>query len=88
MLWQRVRLGVGQIRDIGEVRWRRLGEAPGGGEAVDGFEDPGGGEVFGQEGEFGEGEGEQVVELVDEPGALADDGPESSGDLTQGAEFG
>ena len=40
-------LGVGQIRDIGEVCWGCLGEALGGGEAVDEFEDPSGGEVFG-----------------------------------------
>ncbi len=39
-------LGVGQIRDIGEVCWGCLGEALGGGEAVDEFEDPSGGEVF------------------------------------------
>ena len=88
MFEQRGGLGVGQIRDIGEVCWRCLGEAWGGGEAVDEFEDPPGGEVLGQQGEFGEGEGEEVVELVDEPGALADDGLEAAGDLAQGAEFG
>ena len=74
-------LGVGQIRDIGEVCRHRFREAWGGGEAVDEFEDPSGGEVLGEEGEFGEGEGEEVVELVDESGALADDGLESAGDL-------
>ncbi len=42
-----VDLGVGQIRDIGEFCWGCLGEALGGGEAVDEFEDPSGGEVFG-----------------------------------------
>ncbi len=76
-------LGVRQVRDIGEVGGRCLGEAWGGGEAVDEFEDPCGGEVLGEEGEFGEGEGEQVVELVDEAGALADDGLESAGDLAR-----
>ena len=85
---QRGDLGVGQIRDVGEVCWRCLGEARGGGEAVDEFEDPSGGEVLGAQGEFGEGEGEEVVELVDESGALADDGLEAAGDLAQGAEFG
>ena len=47
-----------------------------------------GGEVFGEQGEFGEGQGEEVVELVDQAGALADDGLESAGDLAEGAEFG
>ncbi len=81
-------VGVRQVRDIGEVGGRCLGEASGGGEAVDQVEDPCRGEVLDEEGEFGEGESEQVVELVDEAGALADDGLESAGDLAQGAELG
>jgi len=40
-----------------------------------------------QQSEFGEGEGEQVMELVDESGALANDGLEPAGDLSDGAEF-
>ena len=67
------------------LAWARRG---GGGVAVDEFEDPAGGEVLGEQGQFGEGEGEQVVELVDEAGALADDGLEAAGDLAEGAEFG
>ena len=64
------------------------GRGVGRGIAVDQFEDPAGGEVLGEQGEFGEGKGEQVVELVDEPGALADDGLEVAGDLAEGAESG
>ncbi len=64
------------------------GEEWGGGVAVDEFEDPAGGEVLDEQGQFGEGQGEQVVELVDEAGALADGGLESAGDLAEGAELG
>ena len=42
---------------------------------MDEFENPALGEVLGEQGEFGEGEGQQVVELVDEAGALADGRP-------------
>jgi len=49
------------------------------------FEDPAGGEIFREQGQLGEGEGEQVMQLVDEPGALADDGLQASGDLTEDA---
>ena len=55
---------------------------------MDEFEDPAGGEVLGEQGQFGEGQGEQVMELVDETGALADDGLEPAGDLAKRAEFG
>ena len=60
----------------------------GGGVAVDEFEHPAGGDVLDEQGEFGEGEREQVVELVDEPGALADYGLEAAGDLPDGAQPG
>ena len=59
------------------------GEERRGGIAVDEFEDPAGGEVLDEQGEFGEGQGEEMMELVDEPGALADDGLESAGDLAE-----
>jgi hypothetical protein len=39
-----------------------------------------------EEGEFGEGAGEELVELVDESGALANDGLEPRGDLAEGVE--
>ena len=89
MFEQRGDVLVGQIGDLREVvcgvaaarQW-------GGGVAVDEFEDPAGGEVLDEQGEFGEGQGEEVVELVDQAGALADDGLEAAGDLAEGAEFG
>ena len=43
-------------------------------------------EVLGEQGEFGEGQGEQVVKLVEQTGALADDRLQPAGDLAQGAE--
>jgi len=48
---------------------------------MDEFEDPALRDVFDEEGEFGEGEGQEVVELVDEAGALPDGGLESGGNL-------
>ena len=80
-------LGLGQIGDGGQVGGRGLGQTRGAGIAVHQFEDPAGGEVLGEQGEFGEGQGQQMMELVDEAGALADDGLESSGDLAEDAEF-
>ena len=50
---------------------------------MDEFEDPAGGDVLGEQGQFGKGQGEQMMELVDQAGALADDGLESSGDLAE-----
>ena len=73
-----------RARSVGVAAARQWG----GGIAVDEFEDPAGGDVLDEQGEFGEGQGEQVVELVDETGALADDGLEAAGDLAEGAEFG
>ena len=52
---------------------------------MDEFEDPARGEVLRQEGKLGEGQREQTMELIDQPGALADDGLESPGDLAEGA---
>jgi hypothetical protein len=53
---------------------------------MDEFEDPPRSDIFGEKGEFGEGDGEQVVELVDLSGALPDAGLEPGGDLTQDAQ--
>ena len=86
MFEQGADLGVGQIRDIGEVCWGCLGEEWRGGIAVDEFEHPAGGEVLDDQGEFGKGQSQELVQLVDEPGALSDDGLESAGDLAQDAE--
>src|SRR5262249_10838385 len=64
---ERGHVPLGHIRDIGEFCWRRRGEPPGGGVAVDEFEHPAGGQVVGEQGQFREGQGEQVVELVAQP---------------------
>ena len=84
---QRRHLGIRQIRDGSEVGGRRCGEALGGGVALDEFEDPAGGEILGAQGEFGEGQGEQVVELVEEARALADNSLEPTGHRTQSTQF-
>jgi hypothetical protein len=88
VLQQRRHLAVGQVRDRGQVGGVRLGAAPGGGVAVDQFEDPAGGEVLGDQGQLREGQGAPVVELVDAACALAQHGLEPAGDLAAGAEFG
>ena len=54
---------------------------------MDQFEDPALGDVLDEQGQFGEGQGQQVVQLVDQAGALANGGLESSGDLTQGPQL-
>ena len=54
---------------------------------MDELQDPASGQVLDEQGELGEGQGEQVVELVDQAGALTDDGLEAAGDLTQAAQF-
>jgi len=72
---------VGEVGDGGEIVFGRGGEELGGGVAMDEFEDPALRDVFDEEGEFGEGEGQEVVELVDEAGALPDGGLESGGNL-------
>ena len=51
------------------------------------FKHPASGEVLDEQGEFGKGERKQMVELIDESGALADNGLEPARDLTHGAEF-
>ena len=63
------------------------GEEGCGGVTVDEFEDPADRDVLDEEAEFGEGECEQVMELVDEPGALPDDGLETAGDLAEETQF-
>ena len=51
------------------------------------IEDPAGGEIFREQGQLGEGESEQVMELVDQARALADDGLEPAGDLAEDAKL-
>ena len=64
---------VGYIRDVAEIVWCSTGEELGGGVAMDEFEDPAQGNIPDAEGEFGEAEREPVMQLIDEPGALAND---------------
>ncbi len=54
---------------------------------MDEFEDPARRNVLDEQSEFGESEGEQVVQLIDEACALAYDGLEAAGDLAQDAQF-
>ena len=60
----------------------------GGGVALHEFEDPADGNILDEQCQFGKGQGEQLVELVDEAGALADGGLEPSGDLAERAQLG
>jgi len=76
-------LSIGEVGNGGEVGRGGGGEERGGGVTVDEFEDPAAGDVLDEEGEFGECESQQMVELVDDAGALADGGLESSGDLSE-----
>ena len=78
---------VGQVGDGGEVVGAGGGEEGGGGVAVDEFEDPAERDVLDEQGEFGEGQGQQVVELVDQAGALPDGGLEAAGDLAEDAQL-
>src|SRR6516162_792095 len=55
---------------------------------MDEFEHPTRGDVLDEQREFGEGQSEQVVELVDEACALSDNGLKSPGDLAQRAQLG
>ena len=66
------------------VAWARRAAR---GIAVHQFEDPAGGDIPGEQGQLGEGQGQQMMELVEETGALADDGLQSSGDLAEDAEL-
>jgi hypothetical protein len=50
---------------------------------MDQFEDPAGGDVLDQQAQFGKGQVQEMMELIDEAGALADDGLEPAGNLTK-----
>jgi hypothetical protein len=84
---QRRHLGIRQIGDGGQFVGRGLGERGSGRVAVRQFENPGGGDILGEQSQFGEGQGQEMMELVEDPSALADDGLESAGDLAEDAEF-
>src|SRR5438034_849135 len=78
---------VRKVGDGGELAVGRAGQKGGGGVAVDEFEHPALREVLDEEGQFGERQSQEVVELVDQAGALPDRGLESGGDLAQRAQF-
>jgi hypothetical protein len=83
---QRFDLRGGQVGDGVQVRRGSSTKQLGGGVAMDEFEDPALGDVLDQQGQFRETQREEVMELVDEPGALADHSLEPTGDLTQDAQ--
>src|ERR1022692_1853670 len=85
---KRVDLLVGQIGNLPEVVGGRGGEKFGGGIAFAKREDPAVGDVLDEQREFGEGERQEMVKLIDEARALAYDGLEPTGDLTEGAQLG
>ena len=71
ILEQRGDVLVGQVGDVG--RGRRGGRARqlGGGIAVEQFEDPAEGDVLDEQGQFGKGQRQEMVELVDRAGCVA-----------------
>src|SRR5262249_4861571 len=83
---QRGDLPVGQVRDAGQVVLGGGPEPRGGGVAVEQLEDPARRQVLDEQGQLGEGQGQQVVQLVDQAGALPYRGLQPRGDLTQGAQ--
>jgi len=78
---------VGQVRDVAEVGWRRGGKQRRGGRAVDQFQHPAGGAFFGEQGQLGEGQGEEVMELIEQARALAGDGLQAASDLAEDTQF-
>src|SRR5262249_37093733 len=80
---QRLDLVVGQIRDVAQGAGGSRGRARGGRVPVDELQDPPAGQILDEQRELWERESEQVMELVDEARALADDGLEAAGDLAQ-----
>jgi hypothetical protein len=87
ILQQRRDVLVGQVGNGGQVGGRGSRQQRCRGIAVDQFEHPAGRQLLGEQGQLGEGQGEQVVELVAQARAVANDGLEAAGDLTQAAEF-
>ena len=87
LLQQRGDVALGQVGDVGQVAVGSGGEELGGGKAMDQFEHPAGGDVLDQQAQFGKGQVQQMMELIDEAGALADDGLEPAGDLAEDAQL-
>jgi len=76
-----------QIGNIAQVGFGGGGESSRGGVAAEQFEYPTGAEILDEDGQFGKGTDEELMELIDQSGALPGDGLESSGDLSELAEF-
>jgi hypothetical protein len=76
-----------QIGNSAEIVGGRLREPRRRGVAAQKFENPTGGEVMDDERQFGKGQGRQMVELIDEPSTLANDGLKPTGDLAKRAKF-
>lgn len=79
---------VGQVGDGREILGGGRGQPGCGGVAVNHLQHPAFGEVLDPQGQFGEAQRQQVMQLVDQPGPLANHGLEAPGDLTQGPQSG
>ncbi len=79
---------LGKVGDVGEIGVVGLGQQSCGGVAVEQFEYPAQGDVLDDQGQFRERRHQQIVQLVDEPGALADHGLQARGRLAQDAQRG
>jgi hypothetical protein len=51
------------------------------------LQDPADGDILGEQGQLGEGQDQHVMELIDEAGALANNGLEPAGDLAKDAQL-
>lgn len=81
LLLQRRPLRLRQVRNRRQVGVGGRGELGRGGIAVQQFEDPAGAQIADQQTQLGEGDSDQMVQMVDEARALADDGLQAAGAL-------
>jgi hypothetical protein len=79
---------VRQVGDRLQLFECGLGQEPGRGEATQEFEHPAGGDVFYLHGQFGEGAGQELMQLIDQARALTDHGLESAGDVAEWQQWG
>lgn len=79
---------VRQIGNLTDIVVGRRREVFGGGITITQREDPAGGDVLDEQCEFGKGEREKVMELIDEARPLAHDRLEPAGDLAERALLG
>jgi hypothetical protein len=78
---------VRQVRNRFEVGDLGVSQAPGGWVAVNEFEHPAGRDVLDLHRQFGVGAGQELVQLVDEPGALFHQRLQAQGDLAEALAF-